>query len=367
MSFLKSLFGQSEPERSIRCPFCQTEQVLPVGETTASEHAGRTCIAPTCNRELPHQFLARYDEAPALCVPMMGWKDVGKSTFLMMTTVMLDRAVHIWDEYNFEALTEETIQAVREARDAVKVRRLPKPTPLQVKDTYLCHLLGMPRWGSRTWVMRDVPGEDFQKFLIPPEQSSFVGKARTALVFVDLTGDTEAAGGSAKRRDAGMSIDELLKCYTNSLGKQGQTFDRDEGRKVIVVITKANHVPSMPDHLRAYLEQDDLQTLLLTDGNRKRLGSEDMAYYVERMHRISLEIRDWLRSQPGGEALLRHAKLNHIELRFCMIAAIPSGVDANNKPLGQLEPHRILDPIFWALELNSVRASGVQSPFTPRP
>jgi hypothetical protein len=327
---------------------------------------GHRCSNQSCARDLPHQFLARYEEAPALFVPMMGWTGAGKTTFLITATVMFDRAVQIWEDYSFEALTDETIHAVREARDAIVERRLPAPTPMTVRDTYLCHLLAMPRWGSRSWVVRDVPGEHFQKFSIPEEQTSFVAKAKTVLLFVDLAGHLPEAGAVAERRDRGMSIDELLKCYTNSLGGQGETFDKDQGRKVIIVLTKANHLQSLPDNLRSYLERDELQPLLLTDGNRKRLTDYDMACYMERLARVSSEIKEWISTQPGGEALLRHAKLNHIELRFCMIAAIPSGVDSQNVPLGQLDPHRILDPVFWALELNSAPRPGVQPSIAPR-
>jgi hypothetical protein len=361
MSFLKSLFQSEPPEptRTIHCPFCQTMQVLPAirskhpdGKPQFKSLQGHRCSQSTCARPLPEEFLERYDEAPSLFVPMMGWTGAGKSTFLMMATAMLDRAVHIWEDFNFIPLTKETSDAVREARDAIEHRRLPRPTPLEVKDTYLCHLLGIPRWGSRSWVVRDVPGEHFQQFIIPPEQSSFVAKSRMALLFLDLAGHLEEAGKVAEGRAAGMTINELLQAYVNSLRAQGQSFDQDQGRKVIVVLTKANHLPDLPDHLRSYLEGDELQQLLLTNGNRQRLGDMEMARYMERLDRISTEIREWLRTQSGGEALLRYAKLNHIELRFCMIASIPSGVDSNLIPLGQLEPHRILDPIFWALELN---------------
>lgn len=363
MSFLLSFF--SPPSRSIRCPFCHTEQLLPTEKRSSGKAKGKfkddakqRCSQTDCAREFPFQFLRRYDDAPTLFVPMMGWKGAGKSTFLAAVTVMLSRGVQIWNQYNFEPLTDETNRALREARAALKTRTLPEPTPVGVKESYLCHLIGLPRWGSRTWVVRDVPGEHFQEFVIPQAQTSFVQKSETTFLFLDLVGDTIETGAVASQRPAGIAIDELMKCYTNSLGKNGVSFELGHSRRLVVILTKANFIPELPRNLRDYLERDELQPLLLDEGQPRRLNDEEMAAYMERLGRVSEEIRTWLGGSSDGRAFLEHARHHHIDLRFCMISSIPSGVGADKRPQAELDPLRILDPLFWALELNSTAPNG---------
>ena len=364
MSFLKAFFA--DPNRWIHCPFCQGSLELPVDKSTRAfkSTTGHPCTWEQCKRMLPPEFLERYDEAPALFVPMMGWRNAGKSSFLMMVIMMLDRAYQIWGDYEFEALTEETHRAVKKARIAVKKHELPQSTPIEVGDTYLCHLLGLPRWGSRTWIVRDVPGEDFEKFTIPAKQSSFVSKAQTALLFLDPAGHLEEAGNSTKRRGEGLSMEDLIKAYTKALTSQGQSFKTDCGRKVIVVITKGNHVQNLPEKIRDYLEKDVLQKPFSSGLDRVILTDAYMADYMAKLTNVSRDIREWLSNQPGGLAFLQHAKNNHIELRFCIVAAIPSGVDEKNVPLAGMNPLRILDPLFWALELNCETSSAPLSRYS---
>jgi hypothetical protein len=349
-----SLFRSRPPApKPVQCPFCL--------HGTAASPGLKKCPNPGCGRELPHRYLKRYGEAPPLFLPMMGLSRAGKSSYLFGATVAAVNATNFWEGFDFYPLTDETDDFITRVRTALAEGRLPAATPtLAINDVYVLQLLNLARWGKRTWVIRDVPGEHFSRRTIPSEQVPFVRHATTAFLFFDFNrGDHEAAG-NLQLEPAERTIDFILRAYVMGLEETGVEFHRGNGRQIVVVLTKAD-VLDLPRHLAEYLTNDEHW-----DRDRRRqlraepgghFGDESMALYMERLRRVSAELRDWVKSQPGGQALLNAAQNNQLELHFCMISAIPCGVEKVGSafvPRGRWqEPLRILDPFYWALELNS--------------
>lgn len=154
-------------------------------------------VSNDCQRELP-QRCQHHQAAPPPFLPMMGLPSTGKTTFLFAATLMVvEHGSRLWPPYLYLPLTDETDEQIMKVRKGVAEGQLPKPTPLDENQAYILQLLNLPRWGrSRTWAIRDVPGEHFAKRTIPPGQVPFVTHTRTAFLFYDFNSGNAAAGNS---------------------------------------------------------------------------------------------------------------------------------------------------------------------------
>jgi hypothetical protein len=79
--------------------------------------------------------------------------------------------------------------------------------------------------------------------------------------------------------------------------------------------------------------------------------SEQMKEYVEKMKRVSITIDEWVQKDASGKVLVRLAGRKNIDLHFCITSSIGSVFD-EAEIIGGLSPRRVLDPLFWALELS---------------
>lgn len=367
MSFLD--FFRSKA-RILQCPYCLTSVAVANMDPVK-------CSSAQCGREFPPLFLKNYQKAPPLLMPMMGHPNAGKTSFLMAATVAIVRSIEFWgrtgnhpDHY---ALTDESHEFVEHVKRCLRTGKLQEPTQeAAIRLAYLIQMLRIPRWGDRIMVLRDVPGEHFssRRRTIDAVQIPFLANAPSVFLFYDPTKDREGAGskhdGSGDRHAVDpedRTIDHIFRAYVMGLQeKAGVEFGPGNRRKVVVVITKADEIKDLPLHLKNYLETDEHWDAELRDKNFQSGDSgftdQSMARYMERLFNVSSELRKWILTQPGGKALIAAAETtNHVELHFCMVSSIPCGVEWSSEGLEPRakwqDPSRILDPIYWALELNS--------------
>ncbi|MBM3881114.1 MAG: hypothetical protein FJ387_15560 [Verrucomicrobia bacterium] len=342
--------GEATP---VQCPFCL--QVSPAAPGL------KQCRNPGCGEPLPVQYLRRYGEAPPLFLPMMGMPNAGKTNFLIAATVAVVSGNQFWQDLDYWPLTDETDAFIEKIERSMRTGVLPGPTEAKdIKKVYVLQLLRLPRWSNRTWVLRDVPGEHFKDRKIQKDQVPFVIHAKTSFLFFDLNGANEKAGNKAD----GMferNIDRVFRAYIMGLEDHGVVFGDGNDRRVVVVLTKADQL-DLPAHLKKYLWEDEhwdsaKRGTALTNGGAF-FDDDAMARYMDRLRRVDAELKEWVVTQPGGRSLVSAAELtNRVELHFCMISAIPCGVQRSGQsfePRGKWQqPLRILDPCYWALELNS--------------
>jgi hypothetical protein len=150
----------------------------------------------------------------------------------------------------------------------------------------------------------------------------------------------------------GRTMDMLLVNYINTLMKHGVDFKK-ERRKLVVVFTKADLIGDLPPNLRQYLMKDPLWAAVNSHGHQKRMHAEDMQEYIEVMESVSMVIRDWVGRNHSGQAFLNLANAKNIDLRFSLISSTGAAVNESGSMLENLSPRRVLDPFFWALELQS--------------
>ncbi len=323
-----SLFKQR-----IICPYC-------LAEIRGSSNV-KNC--PKCKNVLPPLYVHDYVRHPPFFVQVFGWSKVGKSVFLQALTLMLVKMAKVWPEYAHAAATDPSQQAEQEVNEYLEKGKMPPPTPLGLREAYIMVLNNMERWGGRTLVTRDCAGEIFDKLEVPVEQAPFLLNAPTTFMLISLADIPQSAG---------RSINMLMTNYINTLLKHEVNFKKEQ-RKLVVVLTKGDIIPNLPSNLRNYLTNDPLWAAVNTSGRVDQMNALAMAKYIEVMGRVSEAIRDWIQQEAQGQSFVRLAKQHNIDLRFSVISSTGAPVEKGGSMSIALAPRRVLDPYFWALELQS--------------
>jgi hypothetical protein len=323
------LFG-----KRILCPYCLVE--------LRGVKNLQSC--PQCKALLPVQYVQDYDQHQPFFTQVFGWSQVGKTVFLYALTLMLIKMGKIWPRYAYSAATDATQQKVRHINEYLAKGAMPSLTQLGAQEVYIMLLRNMERWGGRTLVTRDCAGEIFDNLEVPIDQAPYLLNAPTTFMLVSLPDMRNATDGR--------SIEMLMNNYINTLMKHGTNFKRAQ-RKLVVVLTKADKIHGLPAHLRNYLINDPLWAAVNSIGAVEPLNATTMQEYIETMDRVSHAIRDWIKQDAAGSAFVQLAESKNIDMRFSLISSTGSDVEVGGMMASNLEPRRVLDPYFWALELQS--------------
>lgn len=326
------MFNFLFPERVI-CPYCLAE--IRGGKNL------RQC--PNCKKPVPVLYRSSYKQHPPFFVQVFGWSRVGKTVYLQALTLMLIRMAKLWPRFAHSAATEISQQLEKNVNEYLIKGSLPPVTPLGLQDAYIMVLNNMPRWGGRTLVTRDCAGEVFDNLEVPVEQAPYLLNVPTAFMFISFADIPNSEG---------RAINMLMNNYINTLLNKRVDFKR-ENRSIVVVLTKGDVIPGLPLNLRQYLQNDPLWSAINTPGNVGQMDMVKMAEYLEEMERVDKAICDWIQQDAAGKTFVRLAGDNNIKLRFSIISSTGADVGSDNKLPTSLSPRRVLDPYFWALELQS--------------
>jgi hypothetical protein len=321
--------------RALICPYCLTEVRLAKNLETC----------PACKLALPIQYVQDYAENPPFFVQVFGWEQTGKTVFLSALTLMLTNMSKLWPRYAATPATEATQRKIREIRTSLANGGImPDATQLGLQEVYIMMLRNMERWGGRTLVSRDCAGEHFDKWEVPIEQASYLINAPTTFMMISLS--------DMRSKNDGRAMDDLLVNYINTLMKYKVDFKK-RPRKLVVVLTKADTIHNLPPNLRTYLLDDPIWAALTGTTDLKTLGVNRLAEYIESMARVSDTIRDWLKEDASGAAFIQLAANKNIEIYFSLISSTGSDPGPGNRLQTRMEPRRVLDPYFWAMEIQS--------------
>jgi hypothetical protein len=332
--------------KQIVCPRCLAE-IAVIADVTKPQ----TC--PKCNYQLPAKYILDYEHALPIFIQVFGWTAAGKTMFLDVLRLMMIYMNQLWQQtppYTYESvaqidLTHEQV-LLRERQNM----QPPGSTPKMSRDenqVYIMQLNNMPRWRSRMLVIMDHAGEQFESFSVPTAEIPFLIKTPTTFMFISLP--------DMLKDQKGQLMNHLLRIYTEAMIRNGVNFKRDR-RKLIVVFTKADLISGLPDNLREYLLEDDAWRKIAGGSSGEKWDSATMAEYVERMGRVSDEIKRWITNDnlhaPGGRLLVDLIAQNNIDARYTLISATGQDI-AGAEGRYEISPRRVLDPFFWALEFQS--------------
>jgi hypothetical protein len=301
----------------------------------------KKCPVKTCKSELPIQYIDEYKNHPPLFVPVFGWSQVGKTVFLYALTLMLKEMSNIWPNYYPVPTNDVTQEKIKTINSFLENGIMPSMTKLGEQDVYIMLLNNMERWGGRSLVLRDCAGETFDTMKIDINNAPFLLHAPTTFMFVDYS-DMTALNGS--------TVDMLMNNYVNTFMRHDKKLKK-QNKSVVVVITKGDIISDLPSQLRRYLIEDPIWAAVTKEGPTNQMYANEVDNYLKKMSLISNQIKEWIGRDAPGKAFLRNAEDKRIDLRFSIISSTGTPVN-DNEPI-TIAPKRVLDPFFWALELQS--------------
>jgi len=340
MNFIKKIFGGGP---KVVCPRC-------LQQIGVSDKPNQSC--PNCGWQLPLEYIQNFEEAPPIFIQVFGWTNHGKTMFLdTMRLVLMDMGA-LWDRFRYQSFTQLDMDKERELRAERRKGVLAANTQRRERnqnEVYIMNLRGMERWGDRMLVVMDHPGEFFESFDVPVKEVPFLLNTPTTVMLISLQDVIDDTSNSA-----GESVDQLFQIYLSALTREGVNWKK-ERRKIIIVLTKADMLRDiMPANLRNYLIDDSTWTSIESNRRIEPLSSIAVAEYVERMKRVSDEIKNWMLTDrhniPGGRNFINLIDDYNIDARFTMMTATGQDVQGGEIPIS---PRRVLDPFFWALEFQS--------------
>ena len=342
---IKEFFSNSSPQppppsptlQRLTCPYC-------LSRTSKGTHP---LSCESCSRELPPLYVEDSDRFVVNPVHVLGWENHGKTVLLLAITFMLDRLNIVMNGYSYAAVTEASRRMLMEVRKCQTTGEMPVSTPIGVDESYVMLLEDFNQWGHRALVIRDCAGEVSRHIEIDVEFTPFLLKSQTAFMVISLP-DLE--------RSPEWSMDMLMVSYLNTLIRHGGLNQR---RNLVVVLTKADSIENLPEHLQTYLLDDPLSAALsprserlrLPGGEALNLSTEHLEIYLGSMRRVHKDIEEWLDHERLAVNFSNQARRRGVEVRFCLVSSTgsPTG-DDNSLPVAW-QPRRVLDPYFWALEL----------------
>jgi hypothetical protein len=276
----------------------------------------------------------------------------GKSSYLWSVLYMLRNMNQVWPDYLCSP-QEDTEKILKEIHEKVCEARLPARGAEANKHKYELRLQNMERWGEKNLSVWDWPDPVFAASLNGdrPEKTNWLAPALWLVSLQDL--------GRVHVETLDLLFDELMRKRT----RQGFSIYTRPFR-LVVVLTKGDAIPNLPLQLRKYLKEDQLWIAVSSamsllspppsvPAEPLRLGEEPLRPYLGSLVLVHEEIRQWLESTLVGHVLIRRAAAYHVDLRFAIVSATGSGlVDGESLQL-PWTPRRVLDPIFWAFELDS--------------
>lgn len=322
------------------CPYCLCE----------IRYRKEITICPNCKSDLPPEYVQKFSQFPPCFAQIVGWSRVGKTVYLQALTAILAEMNAVWRRnYYSSAQTNPTLRYTRNVKDFMKTGQMPDLTQLSLQDAYIMLLNGMERWGSRSFVMRDVAGEHFNDLVFDIKVTPYLLHVPTFLMMFSLH-DLEKQN---------YAMDQLMNTYIQTLIKHDKDY-RKAPRNAVIVLSKADLlVDRLPDSLKSHLQQDPFIKLSnpSVSNTVTPMGGAQMQAYMDSISNASKEIEDWVASSNPGRQLIALASNNGIDLRFTLISSTGGPVGDDKKANLNITPTRVLDPFFWALEFQSKAAS----------
>ncbi len=320
--------------KRIICPYCLAEN--------RAHRSLKKC--GQCGGEFPVQYRDRYSEHKPFFVQVFGWSQVGKSVFLRAMTYTLVRMSNVWSSYSYAPITDASQSLVAKVNQTLAGEgKVPEPNlPGQTEEIYIMLLRAMQRWGHRSLVMQDCAGEIFDNLSASVEKIPFLIKAPTTFMLISANEFT---------RPDGRSMDMLLDNYITTLQDNDVDFATDP-KSLVVVLTKGDIATDLPQNLRNYLVDDPIWAQIEKGNQADFLNAELMRDYVDSMEYVSEALSDWVQRDAAGKNFVRKARDHRIDIRFSVISSTGSPVEGGTL-IERLSPRRVLDPFFWALEMQS--------------
>lgn len=248
---------------------------------------------------------------------------------------------------------DKTEQQIRQLHIAMQQRKLPDQVQGTGGPSYDLLLRQMDRWGDRRLVLCDDRGAVFgeDRAELEGRKINWGAPICWLLNLVDLD--------AIDAQLVDIQLNDLVRARLRS----ARSFEA-EPLKLVIALNKADRLPNLPESLRRYLKADPLAAIVEAEEDLRgsgvepgepalRFDREAVGRYMETLRDVHEELASWLAQSLAGRLLVRRAAEHQLQLRFCLISATGSDLRAAGRLAIPWSPRRVLDPLFWALELES--------------
>lgn len=353
----------SSKYRSIECLHCARMMRVAVN--------ARTC---ECGQKpIPPDYLKKYKEVRPLYFPVIGWSRIGKTVWMYSLIRRLqEMAPSIWPDFTISPLDPVSDAFLPEVLHLKKQKEGPRGNPIDLQETYLFMLENMPRWNSRTLILKDLAGEPWSKGWFDKnwdtpnavQYRQLLTNNKTAMMFFSLANmDQSETNGD------GQTMEQMLNRYRLVLENQGVADISREQRRILVVLTQGGRISKLDQNIFEYLDSDPISRRLDpgrygSPGAQATFDNAGMAEYFAVMKQVSNQLKEWVRDH-GGAQFLNQCKRMNISVEFCITSCFEKTVKRQFEAAAPLDAidvekvedvwhcQRALDPLFWALELQS--------------
>jgi hypothetical protein len=328
------------------CPFCLGRHDLTLRECTKTEAESNS----PKKEEIPSLYIDKYDQVSPIFLVTIGFSKHGKTTYQAALTWMLEKLNRVFKGATYQTLDQYTFNWIKNVREDAKRGRVPAKTGMSVPRPALLHMYNLPLFGSRCLVLYDTPGEVFTDLSIIKHTGYLQSlNAVRNLWFIISLKDLEESPEQ--------NIHDLLNVYLTGMVQMGWSL---KGRNLIVIYTKADAVidrrdATLPLEIEHYLKNDPFRGLTISD-NASAPSSIDLEAYLAQMQEISSKLKEYTRQEiNGGGAFINLAEnIYDLGLHFTITSALGSSPNDQGGMDVETDRYRVLDPFFWALDLNQL-------------
>jgi hypothetical protein len=324
-----------------KCPYCLGTH--PFGQSNRCDVTGW---------DIPVEYLRKYNAMKPLWLMAVGFSKHGKSSQLSAMALVLENIGRAWPRTAVMALDQFTRDAISDMRlQAVRNQDVPK-TPVDYPRPMLFHSFKIPEKEDSCLILYDTPGELFEKIEESKKATylNFLKQIKTIWLIVSLP-------DLGEENQSHRQIDDLLNYYLQKMNDMGAS---PKDRNLVVVYTKADKLfPNganpfdLPGDIDAYIHSDPLMNINIKKSPmgdvQAPVALPSFSEYIAGMRKVSDTLLDFTRTNvAGGVGFVNIAEYSGMHLYFTVCSAQGGDTWDTNVPR-----YRVLDPFFWALELNS--------------
>jgi hypothetical protein len=274
----------------------------------------------------------------------------GKTSYLWALSYMARNLSLFWPKYACWPQDVAMDASFRAMLGAVDHREIPSET--SASTCVGLSLRGMARWGDRRLFVEDDRDPVFgvaDGTATNPREVNWGVPVCWLLSLPDL--------GTDEAQVVDLQLDNLIRARMRS----ARSFEAQPLR-LVIALTKADRIADLPPELREYLKEDPLAAIVeaealmaagrgVPDRPALHFDERSVHLYLETLGGIHQKVAAWLATTLPGSLLAHRADAHHIDLRFCLVSATGSDLRSNGHLAIPWRPRRVLDPLFWALEL----------------
>jgi hypothetical protein len=294
------------------CPYC-------LKNTSES-----TCKG--CNESLPPLYI-KNARNPAI-FSAVGFSGHGKTVYLAaLMHAMEKQLTQIWPKFYRQGLDVEAVKRVIENLQLLRHGDLPESTRRNFPRPSIHRLAEMPKFGSRTLLIYDPPGEAFDSDEGIERFAHFTQHSPVVVFLVSLN-DLQ----NPEEED----LYRLLNTYVLGMARMGA---RTKNQHLIVTYTKAD---LLTEKLQGY------PAVLGHLGNANLAEMANPKPYLNTLKVLSDQLAAFTENDFEARNFMRLARKEFKSLAFCAVSAL--GTPPEDGRLSTvIEPRRVADPLLWVL------------------